>query len=151
MMPNSQVKFLKDAIDASDSQVEPHPLWEYPCRALSAPVRLLTLDLTSSQSQVDQVLTAKGQEVLADSGTLNGVALWIDWQLDEANTVSGGPIAPVSVGHYIGWDMHSKQAVYFLKTCKLSDEGKRVLNYYVEFVPETYDVRLEFSSDSLLL
>ena len=140
---------MKEAIDASDSQVEPHPLWEYPCRALSTPVRLLTLDLTSfDQPQVDQVLTTKGQEVLADCGTLNGVALWIDWQLDEANAVSGGPVAPVSIGQYIDWDIHSKQAVYFLKTpCKLSDEAKRTLNYEVEFVPETYDIRLEFSSD----
>ena len=38
--------FLQDAIDDSDPQVEPHYLWEYPSRALSAAVRLITLDLT---------------------------------------------------------------------------------------------------------
>ena len=115
-------------------------------------MRLLTLDLTSFHSQLDQVLNANGQEVLATSGTLNGVALWIDWQLDEANTVSGGPVAPVTIGHNIAWDVHSKQAMYFFKRpFGLSDEKKQVLSYNIEFVPETYDVRVEFSSNPVAL
>lgn len=114
-------------------------------------MRLLTLDLASFHSQVDQVLKANGQEVLDASGTLNGVALWIDWQLDETNIVSGGPMAPVTVGHNIAWDKHSKQAVYFFKRpCSISDDRKHVLNYNIEFVPDTYDVKLAFSSDPVV-
>ena len=31
---------VMNACDVSDANVEPQPLWEYPCRALANPVRL---------------------------------------------------------------------------------------------------------------
>jgi hypothetical protein len=37
---------LQSACDKSDADVEPHPLWEYPCVAVGQPQRLLTFDLT---------------------------------------------------------------------------------------------------------
>ncbi|KAL1128975.1 hypothetical protein AAG570_013509 [Ranatra chinensis] len=41
-------KLIKSSSDISDPVVEPHPLWEYPCVALSAPTQLMKLDLTDA-------------------------------------------------------------------------------------------------------
>lgn len=138
--------FFQSAIDSSDAQVEPHPLWEYPARALSLAVPLMTLDLTTLSGVTNEIVECKGTFNLPVAGSLNGVALWIDWQLDENTTISGGPTLPVTLGQNIQWDVHSKQAVYFIKQpISLSDSSEKVLNYQISFVPDTHELKLHFS------
>lgn len=75
----------------------------------------MMLDLTTLSLMTKEIPEVEGKVNLPVTGTVNGVALWIDWQLDEATVISGGPTAPVTLGQNVQWDMHSKQAVYFIK------------------------------------
>lgn len=135
---------MQSAIETSDSQVEPHHLWEYPTRALSPAVQITMLDLTTF-GMTKEIPEVESKVNLPVNGTLNGVALWIDWQLDEATVISGGPTAPVTLGQNVQWDMHSKQAVYFIKDPVTLSEKERSLNYQISFVPETYEFKFNFS------
>lgn len=106
----------------------------------------MTLDLTTLTGEVNESLERKGTLNLPVTGSLNGVALWIDWQLDEKSTISGGPTAPVTPSQNIQWDVHSKQAVYFIKQpISLSDSSEKALNYQISFSPDTYEMKLNFS------
>ena len=101
--------FGKNAIEGSDAQIEPHPLWEYPSVALSQPVNVVSIDLSCPLN--DQTIELKGQVGLSGMGCCNGVALWVDWVLNDEVSVSGGPSAPVIVGENVQWDINSKQGV----------------------------------------
>lgn len=81
-------KIIEAASNVSDNNVEPHPLWEYPSIALGPPVQILEFDLNEKISE--KRISFKGScQVLDDSRILNGMALWMEWQLDDENLVSG--------------------------------------------------------------
>ena len=81
-------KIIEAASNISDNNVEPHPLWEYPSIALGPPVQILEFDLNEKISE--KRISFKGScQVLDDSRILNGMALWMEWQLDDENLVSG--------------------------------------------------------------
>ncbi len=106
----------QDACDACDAEVEPHPLWEYPCTARGEPRRLMAFDFSSSLPDKAQeettVLSLEGGE------KVNGVALWMVWQLDQETSLCTGPVEQVKVGQMIEWDVHSKQGVHLLANRK---------------------------------
>ena len=56
---------FQSACDASDANVEPHPLWEYPCVALGQPRRLMAFDL-------DQPVPAQHSKCQQDFDIENG-------------------------------------------------------------------------------
>jgi len=131
-------------VDSADFEIEPHPLWEYPCRALSLPTKMMTVDLVS----LPKGNNIHGQINLPVAGKLNGVALWVDWQLDEHSVVSGGPICPPELSKKIQWDMHSKQAVYFLReVVSLAPANQDVLYYQADFDATTFDFKFHFSNE----
>lgn len=137
-------QLMEEAIDLSDELVEPHPLWEYPCRSLSEPFKIMTLNL--EQSVAEQATDHEGHLLIDVDGSLNGVAIWMDWQLDSVTTVSGGPTSQVRLGHQVSWDRHIKQGVYFIKkpvTCSTSSPV--VLLYRVHIQPHTMEVKFDFS------
>jgi len=136
-------KLIKNAIEGSDAQVEPHPLWEYPSIALSQPVNVLSLDLTRPLN--DQIIELEDRIVLPGNGCCNGVALWVDWELNAEISVSGGPIAPVVLGENIQWDINSKQGVYFLPTPVDVADSKTEFHYQVNMTPSTYELKFSFS------
>merc|ERR1711915_479657 len=123
-------KIIEAAADVSDCNVEPQPLWEYPAIALGPPVQIMELDLTRKVPEKNVTLTGDC-EVRDRSRPLNGVALWMEWSLDEENVVSGGPVDEIRGGSQISWDMDSKQGVHFLKAT--SDCSR--LKYNIELVP----------------
>ena len=132
-------KIIEAAADVSDCNVEPQPLWEYPCTALGPPVQVLELDLTSRVPGENTAFT--GACAITDkSCPVNGVALWMEWSLDEENVVSGGPVEDVRVGSQISWDMDSKQGVHFLTASR--DYSK--LKYNIELVPSEGDFTFKF-------
>merc|ERR1711990_750433 len=93
-------KIIESASTISDMNVEPHPLWEYPTTALGRPHMLLELDLTKKVPS--EALTFAGScEVTEHSQPLNGVALWMEWSLDEEHVLSGGPTQAVNVGQLV--------------------------------------------------
>ena len=136
---------MQDAIDKSDELVEPHPLWEYPCRCASEPFQLMTLDMT--RALTEQSADSCGSVPLASGGDYlcNAVALWVEWQLDSQTTVSGGPVASVRLGHQVQWDMHSKQAVYFVKKSTGNSVAGVTLHYRASLGADTAGFHFDFS------
>lgn len=132
-------KIIEAASNISDNNVEPHPLWEYPSIALGPSVQILEFDL--NQKINEKIISFNGScQVLDRTKTLNGMALWMEWQLDDHNIVSGGPVTSITIGHKISWDMDSKQGVYFLPPS--SDRTK--ISYEIEFVPSEGDFTFKF-------
>ena len=135
-------KIIESASNISDNNVEPHPLWEYPSTALGPPQQLLELDLTK-KVPAENLLFSGECEVTDHSKPLNGVALWMEWSLDEEHVLSGGPTQTVRVGQEVCWDMDSKQGVHFLQPT--SDCSK--LKFNIEFHPSEGDFIFKFETD----
>ena len=93
---------IEAAADISDNNVEPQPLWEYPSIALGPPVQITEFNLTTKVPTTNTAFT--GEISISDkSKPLNGLALWMDWDLDQdgINVLSGGPVQGVNLGHKI--------------------------------------------------
>ncbi|XP_018319217.1 protein arginine N-methyltransferase 7 [Agrilus planipennis] len=118
-------ELITNSSQISDSSVEAQPLWEYPGIALSEVTTIATINLKKFFEE--DVIENVGTINLQGNENCNGVAVWVDWFLDdsEKNIISTGPtIAPV-VGKKITWDMHTRQGV-----CLLTDnEVRNSLNY----------------------
>ena len=75
---------------AEGIEAEPHPLWEYPAYPRSEVTELLTFDLTVGVPE-KAVLKNEGEIALNDlNKPCHGVALWMEYRLTDARTVSGG-------------------------------------------------------------
>jgi len=130
---------IESASCTSDQAVEPHPLWEYPCMALGKPTQVLQFDLTDKVPK--DITNFIGDVAITDkSFTMNGVALWMEWSLDEETVVSGGPLEEVVVGQKVLWDMDSKQGVHLVKNPSICSK----LRYSIDFVPSEGDLSFKF-------
>lgn len=75
---------------AEGIEAEPHPLWEYPAYPRSEVTELLTFDLTVDVPE-KTILKNEGEIALNDlNKPCHGVALWMEYHLTDARTVSGG-------------------------------------------------------------
>lgn len=56
--------------------------------------------------------------VFFSNSKYNGIALWIEWILDDndKNVISTGPTVPPTINQFIQWDMHTRQGVHFLES-----------------------------------
>ncbi|KAM4801403.1 protein arginine N-methyltransferase 7 isoform X2 [Urocitellus parryii] len=138
---------IKSALDFRESkEAEPHPLWEYPCRSLSEPQRLLTFDFRQPVPQ--QPVCAEGSMELRRPGRSHGIVLWMEYHLTPDSTVSTGLLEPVKDKGNCCWNPHCKQAVYFLSPTldpRVPLLGSpRAVTYTVEFHPNTGDITMEF-------
>ena len=96
---------MQRAEDRNDCNIEADYLWQYTAVTASTPVILMELNSKIPKSSV-------GNFIL--DGEANGIALWVEWCLDEEIVVSTGPIADrPAVGSQVEWDIHTKQGVYF--------------------------------------
>jgi len=138
-------KIIERASEEADSTVEPHPLWEYETVALGPAVKVSTMDLTSPPPQPgSSVRPIQGEVLLSDSELpLNGVALWMDWQLDSETVVSGGPCTATLPGQPVVWDLDTKQGVHLISNPRLS----RKLRYNIQFVPADGDFVFDFTAE----
>uniref|UniRef100_A0A8C5K4Q5 Protein arginine N-methyltransferase n=1 Tax=Jaculus jaculus TaxID=51337 RepID=A0A8C5K4Q5_JACJA len=137
---------IKRALDFRESkEAEPHPLWEYPCRSLSEPQRILTFDFQQPVPQ--QPIRAAGSMELRRPGKTHGAVLWMEYHLTPDSTVSTGLLEPAADKGDCCWNPHCKQAVYFLNTTldhSMPQDGPQAVSYTVEFQPHTGDVTMEF-------
>jgi protein arginine N-methyltransferase 7 len=137
---------IKRALDFRESkEAEPHPLWEYPCRSLSEPQRILTFDFQQPVPQ--QPMHAEGSMELRRPGKSHGAVLWMEYHLTQDNTVSTGLLEPLEDKGDCCWNPHCKQAVYFLSTTldpRMPLDGPRTVSYTVDFHPHTGDITMEF-------
>ena len=84
---------------------------------MTDPCTFFTFDFT--QNIKDQV--CKGSIPISDAGkesrSFNGMALWMEWILDEAanpvTKISNGPICDPQIGELIQWERNCKQGVHF--------------------------------------
>ncbi|XP_068459183.1 protein arginine N-methyltransferase 7 [Clinocottus analis] len=123
-------------------EAEPHPLWEYPCRALTAPAEVMTFDFTQRVPQ--QPISSRGSLPLIRPGRCHGVALWMEYQLIADVTVSAGLIGPVSEKGECEWSRHRKQGVYFLRS-PWESSGRAAVSYSLTFEPALGDIKMDFS------
>ncbi|XP_064466661.1 protein arginine N-methyltransferase 7-like isoform X2 [Ornithodoros turicata] len=107
-------KLVEVSQNISDDVVEPQPLWEYPCTALTDPFVLAAFDLSSNlpSTACHSVKTVGFQS----NGTCNGVAVWMDFELDSNTVVTTGPTEQVQPGRKVQWDHCSRQGAYFFKS-----------------------------------
>ena len=137
-------EIIEAASDASDSNVEPQPLWEYPCKALASPHKVLELDMRGRVSET--AMSYSGEVALSAKASglnINGMALWMDFYLDEETKVSGGPVSPVQVGHGVEWDMDMRQGAHFFKR-HVKVDSARAVGYVVNFLPDEGDFSFSF-------
>uniref|UniRef100_A0A8D2ZM32 Protein arginine N-methyltransferase n=1 Tax=Scophthalmus maximus TaxID=52904 RepID=A0A8D2ZM32_SCOMX len=88
-------EMVQQSLDFHESrEAEPHPLWEYPCRALTQSTATMTFDFTQCVPQ--QPISRKGSVPLIRVGRCHGVALWMEYHLTHDITSSAGLIGPIS-------------------------------------------------------
>ncbi|XP_067124388.1 protein arginine N-methyltransferase 7 isoform X2 [Centruroides vittatus] len=104
-------KLIQEAINITDDPVEPHPLWEYPCTALSQSFEMMMFDLTIPIGNT--ICESIGCINLQSAGTCNGIAMWMEYKMDSDSTISNGPLE-VKLGEEIKWSKTTRQGVHFL-------------------------------------
>lgn len=82
------------------------------------------------------------------SGTCNGVAVWMDYSLDNSRTISTGLMSPPVEGEELRWYPFSKQGVHFFKQPEVVDitneQRHWKLRHKVTFRPKTGEIELQF-------
>ncbi|KAM4017805.1 protein arginine N-methyltransferase 7 isoform 2-T5 [Anomaloglossus baeobatrachus] len=140
-------KMIKKSLDFHESQeAEPHPLWEYPCRALSDPTKVITFDFQNKVPTED--MKAEGSLNLVRSGVCHGVVLWMSYQLTENISTSTGLLEVSDETGNCQWYPHGKQAVYFFSSLwNLGldpTDSQTSVTYQLTFKPQLGDVRMSF-------
>ncbi|XP_068970829.1 protein arginine N-methyltransferase 7 isoform X2 [Bombus flavifrons] len=135
-------KLIQTSSDKSDSSVEAQPLWEYPAKALSLPFVIKKFDLTQNVNESENVNISESVPILT-SGMCNGVALWVDWQLNSEITVSSGPTVEVQFGKRISWDPFTRQGVHLFKDITQVTQQSTVL-WSFSFVPRYGNITFDF-------
>lgn len=137
-------KMVQEAISVADEEVEPHPLWEYPCKPLISPFELLSFDLSVGVGT--QNVEILGRKDFESEGICNGVALWMDFRTDGV-TNTMGPIKPVVFQNDVEWDRYSRQGVYFIHPPS-AVSAENMLEYSIIFNPNTGNVNFSFAVKS---
>ncbi|XP_063705621.1 protein arginine N-methyltransferase 7 [Culicoides brevitarsis] len=121
-------EMILGAINMADPEVEIHALWEYPCRASGKATNLLEIDVMDLQS------TYKNEGMLKIASKCNGIAIWIDWQLNSSpkSVISTGPRSEIHENEFILWSMSSRQGVFFVSETKEMSEMHFSVNYCLE-------------------
>ncbi|MED6241776.1 Protein arginine N-methyltransferase 7 [Ataeniobius toweri] len=138
-------EMVQRSLDFRESrEAEPHPLWEYPCRALTQSAALMTFDFT--QCVPEQPISSRGSLPFIRIGRCHGVALWMEYHLTDDVTVSGGLTQPISEQGTCEWSRHRKQGVYFLRSAwDSSGDGGAAVSYSFTFEPSLGDIKMDFS------
>ncbi|KAM4618369.1 protein arginine N-methyltransferase 7 [Polymixia lowei] len=141
-------EMVQQSLDFRESrEAEPHPLWEYPCRALTQPRAVMTFDFTQCVPQ--QPINAQGVLPFIRSGHCHGVALWMEYQLTDDITFSMGLTQPISEQGVCEWSRHRKQGVYFFTSpWESSGDGRTSASYSFTFEPSSGDIKMEFTVKS---
>ncbi|CAN7991097.1 unnamed protein product [Ixodes hexagonus] len=135
-------ELVQNAQIVSDEMVEPQPLWEYPCTAMTRPFRMATVNLAANPKSD----ATSGHICFESAGNCNGVALWMDFGFDEENTVTTGPTETVVPGKKVIWDHFSRQGVYLFDTSShqhIKDNGT-MLKWIFDLDQHSGSVRYTF-------
>ncbi|GBP58490.1 Protein arginine N-methyltransferase 7 [Eumeta japonica] len=102
----------------SDQELEPHPLWEYPCYSRGTPRKLITFEFSELPKTYALDSTFNFVDIFQgdESRTVNGFVVWAVWHVG-ITVLSTGPLAnaiPASPEERVRWDPHTRQAVRLL-------------------------------------
>ncbi|XP_005751263.1 protein arginine N-methyltransferase 7 [Pundamilia nyererei] len=141
-------EMVQRSLDFRESrEAEPHPLWEYPCRALTQSAATMTFDFTQCLPQ--QPISSQGLLSFIREGRCHGVALWMEYHLTDDITVSAGLNGPINEQGDCEWSRHRKQGVYFFGSpWEISGDGRAAVSYSFTFEPSLGDIRMDFSVTS---
>uniref|UniRef100_A0A3P8UH25 Protein arginine N-methyltransferase n=1 Tax=Cynoglossus semilaevis TaxID=244447 RepID=A0A3P8UH25_CYNSE len=142
-------QMVQESLDFRESrEAEPHPLWEYPCRALTDAAAVMAFDFKQCLPQ--QPISSQGTLPLIRVGRCHGVVLWMEYNLTSDITVSSGLIRPISEQGDCEWVRHRRQGVYFFRSpWESSGEGRAEVTYSFTFEPTSGDIKMDFSVASL--
>ncbi|XP_055909924.1 protein arginine N-methyltransferase 7 [Eupeodes corollae] len=130
----------------ADAVVEAQPLWEYPCRALAKEIELLSV----SFENFNEDKSCSGIIDIEENGSCNGIALWVDWNIDGSNNprsiVTTGPTQPITVGDYVQWDMFVRQGVHLIPEPNKVDKHVSKVEWSVEFRPVSGEIKFNFKN-----
>lgn len=128
-----------------DHTIEAQPLWEYPCKALAKPQELLNVDFCNFKR--DQ--STNGEIQTESDGTCNGIALWVEWNIDgglsSKSIVSTGHVEPIVPGKFIKWDMFVRQGVQLFEQGHPVIKGKSSIRWTLEHKPTLSKIELDFN------
>lgn len=79
------------------------------------------------------------------NGSCNGVAVWIDWQLDPDLSISCGPTEEVIPGKRISWDPYTRQGVHLFHGISDVRTRRNTLLWSFTFVPQHGEVDFNFN------
>uniref|UniRef100_A0A8C3UYG9 Protein arginine N-methyltransferase n=1 Tax=Catharus ustulatus TaxID=91951 RepID=A0A8C3UYG9_CATUS len=136
---------FQDSLNFRESkEAEPHPLWEYPCRSLSAPQEVLTFDFTEAVPQ--HSLSTEGSVKLLRKGKSHGAVLWMEYHLAADISVSTGLIQMSNEKGNCEWNPHCKQAVYFFSSVIESEilSDPTAVTYAINFDTKTGEIAMDF-------
>ncbi|XP_069509791.1 protein arginine N-methyltransferase 7 isoform X2 [Ambystoma mexicanum] len=141
-------EMVKNSLNFRESQeAEPHPLWEYPCRSLSAPKEAMIFDFR--QTVPEQSISSEGSMKLIRNGTCHGAVLWMEYHLTDDITVSTGLLRIADEKGNCQWSPHRKQAVYFFSSV-IEPVTEMIcpteVAYSICFNPKTGEIGMEFKS-----
>ena len=106
------------ASDDADAFAEPHALWEYPARPVSAEQELLSFEFTPSSSveDNDHLITKRVTFKPTFEGTLNGFALWHTIEFDDhgESSINTGLLDAPRADVNLVWNKDYKQSVHIL-------------------------------------
>lgn len=103
----------------ADENVEPFSLWEYPCVALGPSIKIFDLNFRD-----DIIKGAESTIKIEDSSkACNGIAFWVEWNVDKNSNISCGPLGEIFPGELVNWKMSERQGVHLIPSSKI-DEGK---------------------------
>lgn len=108
------------ASSMADDDVETFSLWEYPCIALGPPLNIF--DLNFNDTRIEGCKRIIGVENF--SKTCNGIAMWVEWTIDESGSRSGGPSKTVKTNEFIDWKLEERQGVHLIPCSKI--EGRTI-------------------------
>ncbi|XP_075621960.1 protein arginine N-methyltransferase 7 isoform X2 [Balearica regulorum gibbericeps] len=144
------VQTMDDMINNSlnfreSKEAEPHPLWEYPCKSLSDPQKVLTFDFRKTVPQ--HCLSTEGSVNLLRKGKSHGAVLWMEYHLAADISVNTGLMQISNEKGNCEWNPHCKQAVYFFSSVieseTLSDLPSTV-TYAINFDTKTGEIAMDF-------
>lgn len=130
------------------SYVEAQPLWEYPGIALSHPITFFEYNL--NYDVVKEKVKNMGKIQIEYGGRCDGIALWMEYDLTESNSLSFGPTQRICPGQYVEWDMFERQGVHLFTTQSVVKEND-CINYDAEFDPDEAEVNFNFDFNTELV
>ncbi|KAJ8302526.1 hypothetical protein KUTeg_018922 [Tegillarca granosa] len=134
--------FIEKSSDISDADVEPQPLWEYPCQPMSEITNILTLDFDKF-SGLESTKNNEAVIKINSPGSCNAVVLWTDFNFDQNHVLSTGPTTTPCPGKTVKWDMFTRQGVHLFKMPKDNTMCNNILVKIV-FKPDIGDIDIKF-------